>query len=174
MKIGNREKSFFVKFIAAFFLLYALLYVFDLRFLTNFIASVQSQALALTGFPNSLDGSVISIPGRAVFEVVRECTGLVMIFMLAALLYATRTKSSLYYFAIFAPLLFVFNVVRLFATFYVGASLGIQAMEVAHVLLWFVDAAAVFFLWAIAAEVDLRQIGCYLLPHRAAVKGKHK
>jgi len=157
MKSGSREKNFFAKFMVSFFILYALLYLLDLRFLTNFVASVQSQALALAGFPNALSGSFISLE-KISFEVVRECTGLVMIFMLAALLYATRTKRALYYFAIFAPVLFAFNLLRLFATFWFGAALGTQAMELTHILLWFVDAAVVFFLWAVAAKIDLKQL----------------
>ncbi|MDO8303834.1 MAG: hypothetical protein Q7T18_11385, partial [Sedimentisphaerales bacterium] len=46
---------------------------------------------------------------------------------------------------------------RLFATFLVGAQLGLGAMNAAHVILWFVDSALVFLLWSVAAEIDLEK-----------------
>ncbi|MCX6767450.1 MAG: exosortase/archaeosortase family protein [Candidatus Micrarchaeota archaeon] len=152
--LARHEWVFFLKFAALFAIPYFFIHFVDLGPLTASIAGAESVFLSAAGTPARAVGSTVLAAGRE-FEIVADCTGLVMIIMLAALLWSTpvRRERRWLFLAAGAPFLFVFNLLRLFFTLWVGAALGGLAGEAVHVALWFVDAAVVIALWAKAAEV---------------------
>lgn len=140
---------FLLKFFALFAVLFTALYFAPLSFLTSFIASIESIFLNFFGLPVMQVGSLI-VFNDFVFQIVNECTGLVMLSMLAALLYATPTMSSkdkYFGLGLFAVPLLLFNLLRLFLTLFVGLSFGQSALDATHFILWIVDALVVFLVW---------------------------
>ena len=152
-KLFSRTASsalvFLLKFFTLFAALFTALYFTPLFFLTNFIAFIESSLLNSAGFQVTQIGSLV-VSSVIVFQIVNECTGLVMLSMLAALLYATPSISrneKIRGFALFALPLLLFNLARLFATMIVGISFGQTFLDGVHLLLWLVDALAVFLVW---------------------------
>ncbi len=141
------ERRFLFRFLSIFFFLFLLLFLFELNWLTRWIAGVETGLLNYVGVPASQEGSYI-LMGPYLVHIVPECTGLVMVFLLAALLYATRIpelqrRKAL---VVFTPFLLLFNLLRLLATllvFYYWQAL----FGAVHVFLWFVDSALVLGLW---------------------------
>ncbi|MBI4360544.1 exosortase/archaeosortase family protein [Candidatus Micrarchaeota archaeon] len=144
---------FFPRFAAFFGAPYLLLHVLPLSLLLEGIARVQSFALNAAGF-SSLQNGVFVSSNAAWFQIVPSCSGLVMVILLFALLYATPVKKPMRFFAVFAPALFSFNFLRLFSVMAVGGTYGLEAMNAVHAGLWFVDAALVLWLWFVAFSVS--------------------
>ncbi|MFH1780247.1 MAG: archaeosortase/exosortase family protein [Candidatus Micrarchaeota archaeon] len=151
VKITSWEKTFLVSFSLFFLIPFFLLYVFDFSFLTSFVAGIEAFFL---GFfvPVFLDGSTI-FAGSISFDIVIECTGAVMFVLLFALLYSTDAPKKIFFLLLFAPVLFVFNLLRLFLTLIMGVFYGVDVLNVVHFLLWFVDAGVVFLLWLHAMKI---------------------
>lgn len=145
--------AFFPRFAVFFGVPYFVLHLFPLSFLLEKIARIESWALNALGYSSVQSGVLVS-SNAAWFQIVPSCSGLVMVILLFALLYATAVKEPLRFFVVFAPALFAFNLVRLFAVTAVGGTWGMAAMEATHVWLWFVDAALVLFLWFVAFSVS--------------------
>ncbi|MBI5635376.1 archaeosortase/exosortase family protein [Candidatus Micrarchaeota archaeon] len=142
-------KAFLLKFFALFAVLFAAVYYAPLSFLTDFIAFVESVLLNLVGMSVISAGSLV-ISREIVFQIVNECTGLVMLSMLAALLYATPSisrREKILGLALFAIPLLLFNLARLFLTMLVGISFGQGALDSIHFILWILDALVVFLVW---------------------------
>ena len=114
--------------------------------LLEWIAGTQANWLYSAGIDAFAEGSVVHANGSQ-FEIVNECSSLVMIALLAALLFAGGKKSDWKALAIGVPLLFAFNLLRLFATIAIGASFGDGALDPVHYLLWIVDAGLVLAVW---------------------------
>lgn len=154
--LKKSELEFLGRFFLLFFIPYILLHVADVSPLSSAIAGVESSALSAAGFPASSSGSLLFV-GESVYEIVPDCTGLVMVILLFALLYSTPLDSNrrLRGLLVFTPLLLAFNLARLAVTLLTGAWFGPTALEGAHVLLWFVDSAVVLLAWGRAAGVKL-------------------
>lgn len=144
---------FFPRFALFFGVPYALLFYLPLGFLLQAIAGIESILLNAAGFSSTQSGAFLSA-NQAWFQIVPSCSGLVMVTLLFGLLYATPVMNPMRFFVVFAPALFVFNFVRLFAVTAVGGTWGQTAMEAVHAGLWFVDAALVLFLWFVAYSVS--------------------
>lgn len=147
VKLRGYEKAFLRKFFLIFALLFALLFFVDLPPLNSAIAYIEAALLRSSGVPVSLDGTVLQYSGFAA-KIVNECSGLVMVALLASLLYATdipehRRRRAL---IIFTPFLLLFNLLRLFITLYVFFAVN-SLFEITHVFLWFVDSAVVLSCW---------------------------
>lgn len=144
---------FIAKFALFFSIPYVLIHLMDLGTLAGFVAGFEGWALG-----GQVAGSTILLAGMP-YEIIADCTGLVMISMLAALLVAQRgeTDKKLAAFALFAPVLFGFNLLRLWATISIGAANGPEAMEAAHLGFWMVDAGAVLLAWLVALKFVFRQ-----------------
>lgn len=131
--------------------------------LNEAIAAFESAALAALGYANERAGALIFAKGgnTNAFEIIVDCSGLVMIIMFLALYYATpnfaknknKPPRSPW---IYLPLLFAFNLARLLATLVVGVRLGGSAMEATHFALWVVDSLVVLACWAHAKNVKLQ------------------
>jgi len=107
------------------------------------------------GFAVSQNASLLFVEGVP-FEIVADCTGLMMVFLLLALLWATPVDENrrLRAFLVWTPFLLGLNLLRMFITLFVGVSAP-QLMDAAHVALWFVDSGAVVLIWMHEAEVIL-------------------
>ncbi len=133
----------------------------DWSLLNEAIASFESSALAALGYANERAAAFIFANGSA-FEVIVDCSGIVMIIMFLALYYSTgnlaKNKNKLPRSPwVYLPLLFLFNLARLLATLVVGISFGGSAMEVTHFALWFVDSGVVLACWAHAKNLELKR-----------------
>ncbi len=163
-RLAAKEKEFLLKFFAIFFALFLLLKAIDATppasEATNAVklavAAAEETLLQNTGFAISRQGTLLS-NGAQGFEIIVECTGLVLVILLVALLYSTdvkphRRKRAL---LLYAPALLGFNIVRLYATIWTGLTFGFPAMDLVHPALWIIDSLLVLFLWSRAAEIRL-------------------
>lgn len=147
----ERAKEFLVRFFPVMAVLYALILLIPLPWLYSGIASLEAGFLNGAGIYSVSDGALIHT-GAASFEIVAECSGLVMVAMLIALFYASKTRKWNWLIGGIVFLL-LFNLLRLFATLYAGAAFGQGALDVVHPALWFVDAGLVLAVWAKAEGV---------------------
>jgi len=146
--------EFVLKFALLFGVPYALIHVIDIGFVTNAVASAEALMFRLGGFSVAQSASLLFVEGVP-FEIVADCTGLMMVFLLLALLWATPVeRSRARAFLVWAPFLLLFNLLRMFITLFVGFSAP-SLMGAAHVALWFVDSGAVILIWMHEAEVIL-------------------
>ncbi|MEW5955285.1 MAG: archaeosortase/exosortase family protein [Candidatus Micrarchaeota archaeon] len=150
------ERAFLAKFLVLFFVPFTALHFVDASLLNAAVASSEHAALSFLGYDAAASGSDLFVDGTH-FRIVVDCTGLVLVLLLFALLFATPLKNAvrLRALAVFAPFLLFFNLLRLLLTLSVGAVLGQAALEAVHVLLWFVDSAVVFFIWMQVVGVRL-------------------
>ncbi len=156
----SREQKFFLTRFPFYFLVpYALLLLVKPAFLTNAIASLEALLLNAAGFNATAAGSTL-FANNAVFQIIPDCSGLVMIFLFLALFYATPRasfvrKRGTTAIAAYAVGLFIFNLLRLFVTLSIGAAYGEGALNAAHAALWFVDAGVVLAAWVNATRVRI-------------------
>jgi len=148
------ERGFLARFLFFFFIPFAVIHLVDASFLNAAVASVEQVLLSFLGYDVVAAGPDLLVDGTP-FRIVVDCTGLVLVLLLFALLFSTPLKNSVRVRAIivFTPFLLFFNALRLLLTLSVGAVLGQAVLEVVHVLLWFVDSAVVFFIWMQVAGV---------------------
>lgn len=153
------EKKFIGKFLLLFGIPYLFIKIFTIRELVYLIADIEEKLLNATGLSVQRTGDLL-FSSKISYQIVMDCTGVVMCFMLIALLYATeikkeeKKKALLYY----IPFLLLFNIARLYLTLASGIAYGLQAMEPVHFLLWFVDAGLVVYLWSRAAGINIPEI----------------
>lgn len=153
MPLLDKASLFFLAKFGVFFSIpYALIHVVDMRTITDFIAGAESALLSAAGVGNSVSGSLISAPPQA-YEIVPDCSGFVLISAFAALAFASRTtlRKQTVSIALFSPVLFAFNILRLFATLWVGVRAS-PYLEAAHLSFWFIDGALVMLLWLAAVK----------------------
>lgn len=158
MAFWTKENALFlVKFLVLFFVPYAFIHVVDLSAVNEAVAGVQGAMLNAAGLPTAVQGThlAITVGGRqAFFNMIIDCSGLMMVILFFALLYSTPIKRGrLKWLLAFTPLLLAFNAVRLFVT--IAAAVLYNAFEVVHMALWFVDSAVVLLCWAFVAEIKL-------------------
>ena len=147
--------EFVLKFALLFGIPYLLIHVINIGLVTNAVASAEALMFRAGGFSVSQNASLLFVNGFP-FEIVADCTGLMMVFLLLALLWSTPVDAHrrLRALIVWTPFLLCFNLLRMFITLFVGFSAP-QTMDVAHVALWFVDSGAVVLIWLHEAEVVL-------------------
>jgi|GEM_PF-1749132 len=145
---------FFVKFTACFALLYAIMRVLPLAPWLEFIAQTQAFLLQLFGVGAQSSSSIV-LCGAQQFEIIADCSGLVMVSLLAALLYATGARNLKKTLAWGVPVLLAFNIVRLLATLYLSCTAGPDLLEATHFAFWIVDALVVIAIWAYSQKIRL-------------------
>ncbi len=149
------EKRFILRFLAAFFLLYAAIHAIDYALpgllypLQRLVALSLVPLLSAVGITATAQGITV-VAGAAKYSMAIECTGLVMMALLASALYASEMKmrAVAYALAFYAPFLFAFNIARVLFAVWAETTLGAGAFDPAHVLLWFADAVVVVLVWA--------------------------
>ena len=143
---------FFARFAVLFGIPYSLLNLYPVPAFLQTIAQAQSALLNAAGIAATQMGTYIQTTSQ-LFQIVPSCTGLVMVFLMVALLYSTPIQNREKFAVFFSPVLFLFNQARLLAVLSVGTLYPALA-EPVHAYLWFVDAALVLFLWFVAFSVD--------------------
>ncbi|MBI5229504.1 exosortase/archaeosortase family protein, partial [Candidatus Micrarchaeota archaeon] len=158
LKLGKEEKEFLLKFAVLFIIPYVFIHFLSLDFLLGFIAEREASFLNALGYESKNIGQIVVSNGNP-FKIIPDCSGLVMIILLFALVYATNIKEPrrTELFLLGALVLFIFNLFRLLLTILTGVWYGPVATEVTHFILWFVDAAVVLLLWAWAAGIPVRK-----------------
>jgi len=155
VKLG-KSAAFLLSFLALFFVPFALIHFLPLGFASEAVASVEETMLKAAGYATQRDGAFLSIGGKSDFEIVTDCTGLVMVILFFALLYSTPSKADKpRALLIYAPVLLSFNLARLFATLVAHYHFGPAVFEGVHVALWFVDSAVVLWCWSRATGAKL-------------------
>ena len=141
------EKAFLARFFIIFFALFAILLFAPPVPLNSAIAGIEASLMHSSGVPVAVDGTVLSL-GASSAEIVNECSGLVMVILLASLLYSSDIPENRRRLALlaFTPFLLLFNIARLYATLYAYFAAH-QLFEAVHVILWFVDSAVVLACW---------------------------
>ena len=149
------EKTFILRFLAAFFLLYLAIHAIDGLFPALFYPLKRLVALSLVpllstiGIPATVDGIMVTT-AAAKYAMVVECTGLVISALLASALFASEMKlkeiarALLFY----VPFLFAFNIFRVLLTIWAEAAFGAGAFDPAHALSWLADSLVVVLVWA--------------------------
>ncbi|MFH1056948.1 MAG: archaeosortase/exosortase family protein [Candidatus Micrarchaeota archaeon] len=145
--ISKKEKHFLLHFTALFFLSFAILKALPLQPLNSLVAFSQDKMLSAAGFSVLRQGPMLVV-GSSAFEMVVDCSGLVMTVMFLALLYATKTKIPLRKTLAYMVFFLAFNLLRLSFTLATGAVYGQGVLDVVHPALWFVDSGVVFACWA--------------------------
>jgi exosortase/archaeosortase family protein len=149
------EKSFIVRFLASFFLLYLAIHAIDYAFpgllypLKGLVALALVPLLSSVGITATAQGTTV-IVGATRYVMVVECTGLVTLALLASALYASKVGLNriLRALALYAPFLFAFNIARVLATIWAESAFGPSAFDPTHALSWFLDAIVVVLVWA--------------------------
>lgn len=161
-KAGSILQRASLRFLAVFALTFGVPYIVmqrvDLSIMTGWIAAFESWVLRSFSIPAfSVDSLIFIANSSAVYQIVAECTGLVMVILLFALLYSTPLDSRrrLRSLALYIPLLLAFNLLRLAVTFLAGSLVGPSALEPTHVALWFVDSGVVLAVWSESAQIRL-------------------
>lgn len=146
--LKENEKKFLLLFFIGFAALYLLVQALPIEFALEGIASFETQALNYAGVAASSSQTIVFTPSME-FEIIKDCSGLLMVGLLAALLFSSSSdhRKSLSTLLLFAPLLLAFNLLRLFATLFVGAQYGQQIMDAVHFALWIVDSLIVLLIW---------------------------
>lgn len=154
MRLKKQEKTFLLRFALLFFLPFIAVHALDLDVINSAVAATESTMLNAIGYQTTLDGTGLAVEGKE-FKIVTDCSGVVLVILLFALLYATllkekkRRKTLLWA----TPFLLCFNLLRLLLTLAAGAVLGQLALDIIHPLMWFVDSGVVLFIWMRAARV---------------------
>ena len=154
-KTPTDEKTFILRFLFAFFLLYTAIHAMDWLLPALFYPLKRLVALSLVpllssiGIPATVDGIVVTT-AAAKYMMVVECTGLVIAGLLASALIASEMKwkeiaqALLFY----VPFLFAFNIFRVLLTIWAEAAFGAGAFDPAHALSWLADSLVVVLVWA--------------------------
>ena len=141
-----KQKSaiFLVKFFFIYAILQASILLIPLEPLQNSIAGFEASALGLKAI-----GNVIEYESHG-FEIVANCTGLMSISVLAAIIFSLRKpdlKKKLLFFATGAIVLFPLNLVRIYLVIRAAMVLGVEFSETLHVLTWFTTSALILATW---------------------------
>lgn len=145
--LQEKEKKFLLVFFSSFALLYLLVQLLLPQKYLEMLAATQVVLLNFFGVASSSFGTIV-FANSGEFEIVSDCSGFVMVALLASLLLATGARNFWKKLLVFGALLLAFNALRLFFTLFVGARFGQGVLEAVHFTLWIVDAAVVLGLWA--------------------------
>lgn len=154
--------QFLTRFLILFLPLYALIELttiyFSNNFLTQLIATIQTTLLKTIGITVTQSNNLLRAAGTT-FEIIPDCTGLMLIAMLASLLYATRSvtnETKIKTLTLGAAALLVFNLLRLTLTIYIFVNFGQTAFELIHLALWIIDSLLVLTIWLLAINKNLQ------------------
>ncbi len=157
--LQKQEKKFLALFLSSFAALYLLVQALPIDSLLEKLTALEVALLNFAGVAASSTQTTIFTPSIE-FEIVRDCSGLVMASLLAALLFASKPNQKISWknnsnywqgalktLLLFAPLLLAFNVLRLWVTLFAGAHYGQSTLDAVHFTLWIVDSAVVLLVW---------------------------
>ncbi len=143
-KFRKKAVVFLVKFFVIYAVLQTIILIAPIEPLQNSIASLQASWLGLEVTGNTIDF------GAHQFEIVPNCTGLVGISVLAAIIFSLRKpkmKKKLSLMGIGAVILFPLNLLRVYLVILTAVSFNPAAAEILHITTWFVTSAAILIIW---------------------------
>ncbi len=131
-----------------FFLVYAVLQFLILEIpldnLENFVAATEAGLLGL----KATDNMVLFNSHR--FEIVANCTGLMSVSVLAAIVFSLRKpgmKKKIALLALGALALMPLNLLRVYLVLLAAISFNPEAAATLHTATWFATSAAILLLW---------------------------
>ena len=134
---------FLVKFAALSLPLHFLLWVnFDATQIQVFVADAVKKLLVSSGVSVSQNGLILSMAtktGPLNVEIIKDCVGWKSVLALFALIFATpniEMKKRLLGIAAGVPVIFIGNILRIYATIFVTVKGGLELWEVTHTYLW--------------------------------------
>ena len=144
MMIDKKSFVFLSKFFAFFGFFQWLLFVVDTSALQVFLAGLEAGFLGL-----ERNGNILFINGQG-YAIVPSCTGIVSAIILGAIVFSLKKpsmKEKIGIFSIGVIVLFLVNIVRLYAVLLVGKEFGVQAADTVHVATWFLMSGAIIWAW---------------------------
>lgn len=134
---------FLVKFAALSLPLHFLLWInFDASQVRDFVANAVEKLLLSSGVDVSRNGLFLSMPtktGPLTVEIIKDCVGWKSILALFGLIFATPNisiKKRVFGLIAGAPIIFMGNILRIYATIFVTVLKGLEFWEVTHTHLW--------------------------------------
>ncbi len=135
---------FLIKFFVIYTVLQFLILALPIGFIENGIAEIEANAIGAR-----TEGNLIEWNGQS-FQIVPNCTGLVGISVLAAIIFALRKpklKKKLALLAIGALILFPLNLLRVYFVLWVSITFNAGIGEILHMITWFITAGAILAVW---------------------------
>ena len=135
---------FLIKFFVIYAILQFLILALPIGFIENGIAEIEANAIG-----EGAEGNLIELEGHS-FQIVPNCTGLVGISVLAAIIFALRKpelKKKLALLAIGALILFPLNLLRVYFVLWASIAFNPEIGETLHMATWFIAAAAILVIW---------------------------
>jgi exosortase/archaeosortase family protein len=140
-----RKAAFFLlKFFIIYSVLQAAILISPIGPLKEGIALFEAGLLGLES-----EGNIITLNGSRA-EIVANCTGLMSISVLAAIVFSLRKpaiKKKIGLFAVGAALLFPLNLLRIYLVLLAAMAFDLEAFEAIHTTTWFGTSAAILILW---------------------------
>ncbi len=140
---------FLIKFFVIYAVLQFLILALPLEFVENGIAGIEAAAIGARA-----EGNIIELEGNEAvghsFQIVPNCTGLVGISVLAAIIFALRKpelKKKLALLCIGALILFPLNLLRVYFVLWVSIEFNPGIGETLHMTTWFIAAGAILVIW---------------------------
>lgn len=137
-----------IVFLAKFFLIYAalqaLVLLLPMNSLLEFIAGTEASWLGLQA-----QGNAILFDSHN-FEIAENCSGLVSISVLAAIIFSLRKpelRKKIALFAFGTAILFPLNLLRVYFVLLAAISFNAEIAETLHVATWFITSAIIIVLW---------------------------
>ena len=141
---GRKAAFFLVKFFVIYSVLQTAILLAPLDPLKGGIASLEAGALGLES-----EGNKIYFKG-GIAEIVANCTGLMSISVLAAIVFSLKKpafKKKTGLFAVGAALLFPLNLLRVYFVLLAAIAFELETFETIHTATWFAMSAAILLLW---------------------------
>lgn len=164
------NKWLFFKFLITFLIFSIPFYIIlnsslNLKPLQKIVASQVNWLLNFFGIDTSLNSEIIILPletGILKIIIIRECTGWISLFTFSGLIIASpkrNKKIKIIGLLLGLPIIWFFNILRLFTTFYITSIKGLNLFEVMHSLLWKIFSILfILFLWGVWFNISKKYI----------------
>ena len=139
---------FLIKFFVIYAVLQFLILALPIGFIENGIAEIEASAIG-----GKAEGNVIEFDNATAthsFQIVPNCTGLVGISVLAAIIFALRKpklNKKIALLAIGAAILFPLNLLRVYFVLWISIVYSPEIGEILHITTWFIAAGAILVIW---------------------------
>ncbi len=143
-KFGRNAAFFLVKFFVIYSVLQTAIVLAPLDPLKEGIASFEARALGLEA-----EGNKIFFNG-GIAEIVANCTGLMSISVLAAIVFSLKKpgfKKKVGLLAAGAALLFPLNLLRIYLVLITATAFELKTFGSIHTTTWFAMSAAILLFW---------------------------
>ena len=140
----HKATLFLIKFFLIYAILQTIILMAPLEPLQNSIAEFEAGLLGLEA-----EGNTIPVNSNR-FEIVANCTGLMSISVLAAIIFSLRKpelKKKIMLFAAGAIILFPLNLLRVYLVIVTATTINPELAEILHTITWFTTSAIILAMW---------------------------